>query len=277
MTGASPLPSTSHDDIEDAGETAILTIDLGALAANYRRLRELAAPAECAAVVKADAYGLGMAEAAPALWRQGCRTFFVATPDEAYALRKLLPQAIIYVLAGLMPGTAEMFRKLDLRPVLNSAEEIREWASYSASVGEALPCAVHIDSGMNRLGLSAAEVDSIAAARDLWSAFTLSLVMSHLACADEPEHPKSETQRKLFDGSVRVYQGPLRASPTPPASFSAAPILMIWCGRASPSMAGSPRPVGPMSSPPSSISRAASFRCATSPPVRRSATARREL
>ncbi len=83
MTGASPLPSTSHDDIEDAGETAILTIDLDALAANYRRLRELAAPAECAAVVKADAYGLGMAEAAPALWRQGCRTFFVATPDEA--------------------------------------------------------------------------------------------------------------------------------------------------------------------------------------------------
>ena len=199
MTGASPLPSTSHDDIEDAGETAILTIDLGALAANYRRLRELAAPAECAAVVKADAYGLGMAEAAPTLWRQGCRTFFVATPDEACALRKLLPQAVIYVLAGLMPGTAEMFRKLDLRPVLNSAEEIGEWASYSASVGEALPCAVHIDSGMNRLGLSAAEVDSVAAARDLWSAFTLSLVMSHLACADEPEHPKSETQRKVFD------------------------------------------------------------------------------
>lgn len=199
MTGASPIPATLHDDTEDAGETAILTIDLDALAANYRRLRELSAPAECAAVVKADAYGLGMAEAAPALWRQGCSTFFVATPEEARALRKLLPQAIIYVLAGLMPGTADMFRKHNLRPVLNSAEEIEEWASYSASAGEALPCAVHIDSGMNRLGLSAAEVVSIAATRDLWSAFTLSLVMSHLACADEPEHPKSETQRKLFD------------------------------------------------------------------------------
>jgi alanine racemase len=199
VTGASPIPATLHDDTEDAGETAILTIDLDALAANYRRLRELSAPAECAAVVKADAYGLGMAEAAPALWRQGCSTFFVATPDEARALRKLLPQAIIYVLAGLMPGTADMFRKHNLRPVLNSAEEIGEWASYSASAGEALPCAVHIDSGMNRLGLSAAEVVSIAATRDLWPAFTLSLVMSHLACADEPEHPKSETQRKLFD------------------------------------------------------------------------------
>src|SRR4029079_2832606 len=133
VTGASPIPATLHDDIENAGETAILTIDLDALAANYRRLRELSAPAECAAVVKADAYGLGMAQAAPALWRQGCRTFFVATPDEGRALRKLLPQAIIYVLAGLMPATAEMFRTLDLRPVLNSAEEIGEWASCSAS------------------------------------------------------------------------------------------------------------------------------------------------
>ncbi len=189
----------SRHHSEDAGETAILTIDLDALIANYRRLRELAAPAECAAVVKADAYGLGMAEAAPALRREGCKTFFVATPSEAKALRKLLPDAIIYVLAGLMPGTADELRKHDLRPVLNSAEEIREWAALCASVGEALPCAVHIDSGMNRLGLSAAEVEAIAGARDLWSALKLSLVMSHLACADEPEHPKSAAQRKTFD------------------------------------------------------------------------------
>jgi alanine racemase len=196
---AKPLPATAKELIEDPGETAILTIDLDALAANYRRLRELAGLAECAAVVKADAYGLGMAEAAPALWRQGCKTFFVATPDEARALRKLLPHAIIYVLAGLMPGTADIFRKHGLRPILNSADEIREWASFSAKVGEALPCAIHVDSGMNRLGLSAAEVDAVAAERNLWPAFTLSLVMSHLACADEPEHPKSAAQRKIFD------------------------------------------------------------------------------
>jgi alanine racemase len=196
---AKPLPATAKELIEDPGETAILTIDLDALAANYRRLRELAGLAECAAVVKADAYGLGMAEAAPALWRQGCKTFFVATPDEARALRKFLPHAVIYVLAGLMPGTADIFRKHGLRPVLNSADEIREWASFSAKVGEALPCAIHVDSGMNRLGLSAAEVDAVAAERNLWPAFTLSLVMSHLACADEPEHPKSAAQRKIFD------------------------------------------------------------------------------
>ena len=186
MTGSRPLDVTSTEHEAAASETAILTIDLDALLANYRRLCELAAPAECAAVVKADAYGLGLAQAAPALARAGCKTFFVATLGEAKALRKLAPHATIYVLAGLMPGTAELFRERDLRPVLNSAEEIKEWASFSASKGETLPCAVHIDSGMNRLGLSAEEVDSVANARDL-------------ACADEPRHPKSEAQRKAFD------------------------------------------------------------------------------
>lgn len=198
MTGARPHPATSERE-EAASETAILTIDLDALVANYRRLRELASPAECAAVVKADAYGLGLAQAAPSLARAGCKTFFVATLGEAKALRALLPGATIYVFAGLMPGTAGQFHQHDLRPVLNSAEEIREWASFSASKGEKLPCAVHIDSGMNRLGLSEQDVDAMAGAGDLWSAIKLALVMSHLACADEPKHPKSEAQLKAFD------------------------------------------------------------------------------
>jgi alanine racemase len=194
-----PLGQASSERSEGPSETAILTIDLDALGANYRRLRDLASPAECAAVVKADAYGLGMAQAAPALARAGCRTFFVATLGEATALRALLPQAIIYVFSGLMPETAELYRASDLRPVLNSAEEIKEWASFCAGRGEQLPCAVHIDSGMNRLGLSADEVDQVAATPGLWQGVTLSLVMSHLACADEPNHPKSETQRRTFD------------------------------------------------------------------------------
>jgi alanine racemase len=194
----STVPASSeHED--GASDTAILTIDLAALAANYRRLRDLASPAECAAVVKADAYGLRMAMAAPALARAGCKTFFVATLDEARALRALLLDPAIYVFAGLMPGTAEIYRAYALRPVLNSAEEIAEWASFCTARGEKLACAVHIDSGMNRLGLSAEEVDRVAEARELWHAITLSLVMSHLACADEPQHPKSETQRKSFD------------------------------------------------------------------------------
>jgi alanine racemase len=198
VTGASPR-DTQHEHHADTEETAVLTIDLGALAANYRHLRKLAAPAECAAVVKADAYGLGMAQAAPALWQAGCKTFFVATLSEAEDLRALLPDAAIYVFGGLMPDTADAFRAARLIPVLNSADEIREWAAYCAAIGEKLPCAVHIDSGMNRLGLSPAEVDAVARAGDLWSTLALSLVMSHLACADDPAHGKNAEQRRLFD------------------------------------------------------------------------------
>ncbi len=197
-------PAPKRGSIPDEAEvkaeaTAILTIDLDALAANYRQLRDLAAPAECAAVVKADAYGLGMAEAAPALWRAGCRTFFVATLSEAQALRALLPEATLYVFSGLLPGTAETYRAARLRPVLNSAEEIEEWADYCARAGEALPCAVHIDSGMNRLGLSAAEVETVAPDPGHWTALSLALVMSHLACADDPSHRKNDVQRRLFE------------------------------------------------------------------------------
>jgi alanine racemase len=188
------------DDPEVAADsTAFLTIDLDALTANYQHLRDLAAPAECTAVVKADAYGLGMAKIAPALWRAGCKTFFVATLTEAKALRTLLPEAVIYVFTGLLPGTAEIFRDAHLRPVLNSAEEIREWAGYCSRFGEALACAVHIDSGMNRLGLSATEVEVVSRNRKLWSAFSLALVMSHLACADDVSHAKNEAQRRIFN------------------------------------------------------------------------------
>ena len=199
MNHALPRDGTHNEPGIEPDDTAVLTIDLDALAANYRHLRELAAPAECAAVVKADAYGIGVAYAAPALWRAGCKTFFVATLTEAETLRGLLPEAVIYVFGGLLPGTAETFHELGVRPVLNSVAEIREWAGYCARTGEKLPCAVHIDSGMNRLGLPATEVDAVAQAGDLWSTLTLSLVMSHLACADDPAHAKNERQRRIFD------------------------------------------------------------------------------
>jgi alanine racemase len=164
-------------------------------------------------VVKADAYGLGMAEIAPALARAGCKTFFVATLGEAADLRALLPDATIYVFGGLLKDTEPVYRALGLRPVLNSADEIEEWAAFCAAARAKLPAAIHIDSGMNRLGLSAGEVTSLARAKTLLSAFELALVMSHLACSDEPEHPKNETQRKIFDA--------LRAQlPKAPASLA---------------------------------------------------------
>jgi len=191
---------TSRDD--EASASAILTIDLGILATNWRRLCEMSQEAECAAVVKADAYGLGMEQAAMALSRAGCKTFFVATIAEAIALRGLLPDATIYVLGGLLSDTAPLFQRHNLRPVLNSEAEVREWAEFCAATGQALPAAVHIDTGMNRLGLSAAEVEVLAAVPSLWKLFQLSLIMSHLACADEAGHTKNERQRKLFDALV---------------------------------------------------------------------------
>ena len=196
---APPPPGPEAGQAPEDAASAILTIDLDAITANYRRLAELAAPAECAAVVKADAYGLGMAKVAPALARAGCKTFFVATLGEAEDLRGLLPKATIYVFGGLFPKTAPRFAEFGLRPVLNSLAEIREWAGFSARSNGSLAAAVHIDSGMNRLGLSAAEVEEMVKETRLWSSFDLTLVMSHLACADTPEHPKSEAQRSVFD------------------------------------------------------------------------------
>jgi alanine racemase len=164
-------------------------------------------------VVKADAYGLGMAEVAPALARAGCKTFFVATLGEAAELRALLLDATIYVLGGLLKDTGPVYRALGLRPVLNSAAEVEEWAAFCSAVRAKLPAAIHIDSGMNRLGLSADEVASLARAKGLLGTLELTLLMSHLACADEPDHAKNETQRKTFDS--------LRAKlPKAPASLA---------------------------------------------------------
>ncbi|HBF61257.1 MAG TPA: hypothetical protein DDW48_07460, partial [Methyloceanibacter sp.] len=126
MRASAARPSSTDDS--DTHDTAILTIDLAALADNYRNLRDRTRPAECAAVVKADAYGLGMVQAASVLWRAGCRTFFVATIAEAIDLRILLPDAVIYVLNGVLAGTAATFQEHGLRPVLNSANEVRDWA-----------------------------------------------------------------------------------------------------------------------------------------------------
>jgi alanine racemase len=199
VTRGSPAAAQQPGDVGDLKATAILTIDLSALIDNYRRIAALSAPAECAAVVKANAYGLGMAACAAALARAGCKTFLVATLAEAIELRALLPQAVIYLFDGLLPGTAAVFGEYDLRPVLNSTEEIQEWSAFCSATSVKLPAAIHIDTGMNRLGLSRAEVKALAAAEDSLAAFELALVMSHLACADEPEHPKSEAQRVAFD------------------------------------------------------------------------------
>ncbi|HHN73573.1 MAG TPA: alanine racemase, partial [Thermopetrobacter sp.] len=159
----------------------ILTIDLAALTANWKLLAARAGEARCAAVVKADAYGLGMVPVARALWQAGCRTFFVALPHEGAALRAVLPDAVIFVLGGLQGGTAPFHREHGLRPVLSSLPEVAEWAAFCRRAERRLPAGLHVDTGMNRLGVTEDEARRVASDRDLLGACRLELVMSHLA------------------------------------------------------------------------------------------------
>jgi alanine racemase len=207
-----PLP---EDDAASRIETVpgldrartVLEIDLAAIVANWRFLNTQLGPAtRCGAVVKADAYGLGMARVAPALARAGCRFFFVAYPEEAIALRGLLPEAEIAVLNGLPPGAASEFARHRLLPVLNDLAEIEEWrrfaltrpAALPAGSEPGLPALIQIDTGMARLGLSAKNVARLESEPALLQGIHLRAVMSHLACADEAEHPANAAQHASF-------------------------------------------------------------------------------
>jgi alanine racemase len=178
---------------------AILTVDLDAIRENWKRLAAKAAPAECGAAVKGNAYGLGVDQVAAALWAAGCRTFFVARPMEGGELRSLLPrEAVIYVLDGLFPGQAEFYAREDLRPALITLDEAREWASFGTQYGRNLPCAIHVDTGINRLGFPTAAFEALLGDNEIMARLNLTLLMSHLACADEPQHPLNGRQMAAF-------------------------------------------------------------------------------
>ncbi len=172
---------------------AHLTIDLAALKANYRLLARTAAPAECAAAVKANAYGLGIERVGPALFEVGCRRFFVALPAEGITLRKLLPEAKIHILAGLLPETEPAYLEYRLDPVLNSLNDLRLWADFAARQGP-LPALLHLDTGMTRLGLLETDIRRLAADPALLENIEVEFVMSHLACADDADNPMNRQQ-----------------------------------------------------------------------------------
>lgn len=190
---------------------SILEIDLGAIAANWRLLAaRVGGPERAAAVVKADAYGLGAARVAPALAAAGCRRFFVATLDEGLVLRRALPDAEIAVLNGLMPPRPALFVRARLLPVLNDLSQVALWRRS----GGGAPAMLHIDTGMARLGLARDERARLAAAPELMSGMTLAGIVSHLACAAAPEDPMNEAQRQAFAAA-------LARLPRVPASLSA--------------------------------------------------------
>jgi alanine racemase len=184
--------------------TAILTIDLAAIAANYRTLVEQVAPATCAAVVKADAYGLGAAMVAPVLQRAGCRHFFVASVDEGLALRQVLPNVQIFLLNGLPGGAARAVAAGDLVPVLATLDQIEEWRKLCAAT-QPKPAALQFDTGMSRLGLSQADVIRLATDPRSLQGLPIVHVMSHLACGDEPNHPLNDKQLMLFRSLVERF------------------------------------------------------------------------
>ncbi|SDF59991.1 alanine racemase [Limimonas halophila] len=192
----------------------ILHIDLDAIAANYRRLAREAGAAACGAAIKADAYGLGMDRVAPVLAREGADPFFVATIDEGLALRHVLteagfPHAGIQVLNGLPPDTGETLLAHGLTPVLNSLADIDAWRARARERDEKLPAALHVDTGMSRLGLPDDETARLIREPERLKGIGLTAVMSHLACADEPDHAENSAQLARFrTAAQRLPAGP---------------------------------------------------------------------
>lgn len=177
------------------GASGYLTIDLGAISDNYLLLRAKAPASITSAVVKANAYGLGADMVAPVLYDAGCRHFFVAHLDEAIALRlRLAVDAQIFVLNGLQPGNEATCAAMNIAPVLNCLEQIAQWSAHASALRQVLPAAIQIDTGMSRLGLSPTELDALKAEPTLLSGIAIHYLMSHLACADEPESPLNGAQ-----------------------------------------------------------------------------------
>jgi alanine racemase len=196
-------PLATADPTEAGG---VLTIDLAAVESNWKRLAGLTVPVECAAVVKADGYGCGLEPVTRTLHRAGCRTFFVADVAEGRRARTVAPDATIYVLNGVMPGSAQAFAADHLRPVINSTTELAEWDAFVATKNWRGGAALHVDTGMNRLGITVEEAAAIAP-RLQSENHGFTLVMSHLACAESPDHPMNARQLRLFRDIRMAYRG----------------------------------------------------------------------
>ena len=190
---------------------AILTVDLSAIADNYRLLQSMASTAECGAVVKANAYGLGVDKVAPALAAAGCRSFFVATLDEGIALRKILPTHDIYVFGGIAPKQDREFVQYLLIPVLNELDQIMQWNNAAIRRKRKLAAVIHIDTGMCRLGLSKPSALYLAEHRHMISDLDIRYIMSHLSCAEEPDHFQNSRQYTNFR-EIISYESQIKLS-----------------------------------------------------------------
>ncbi|MGZ5874081.1 MAG: alanine racemase [Bradyrhizobium sp.] len=184
----------------------VLTVDLDAIVANWRKLEKTAVPAECSAVIKANAYGCGLEPVARALAKAGCKTFFVATLDEARAARAAVPSAVLYVLNGFIQNTGDAYAKIDAKPVIGDLNELAEWDVFCRRSGWAGGAAIHIDTGMHRLGLTLLEAQGLIPRINAGD-HGISLVMSHLACAESLNHPMNARQLATFREIASLFSG----------------------------------------------------------------------
>ena len=203
--GAVLSPETNQA-VRLASATGVLTVDLDAIVANWRKLEKTAVPAECAAVIKADAYGCGADPVARALAAAGCKTFFVATLDEARIARGALPSAAIYVLDGFLQNCGDIYAKLDAKPVIGDLNELAEWDVFCRRSGWQGGAAIHIDTGMNRLGLTISEAQGIVPRINAGD-HGITLVMSHLACAEALHNPLNARQLANFREIASLFSG----------------------------------------------------------------------
>jgi alanine racemase len=205
MALAEASPQTiDAPSVPETGGT--LSIDLAAIEANWRTLCREIRTAECAAVVKADGYGLGLEAVATRLAQAGCKTFFVADLGEARRLRACAHDAAIYVLSGFMPEHGATYIDLAARPVINSTTELAEWDAFVVQQNWRGGAALHVDTGMNRLGIPPDEAAALAP-RTQTENHGITLLMSHLACADTPDHPLNAAQIRMFSEIRSLFRG----------------------------------------------------------------------
>ncbi len=207
LTGEGTVLSPDADQAAAlAAAIGVLTVDLDAVVANWRKLEKTAVPAECAGVIKADAYGCGVEPVARALASAGCKTFFVATIEEARAARVAVPSAAIYALGGFFQNTGEAYAKIDCRPVIGDLNELAEWDVFCRRSGWRGSAAIQIDTGMHRLGLTVTEAQGLIPRINAGD-HGITLVMSHLASAEQLNNPVNARQLAAFREIASLFSG----------------------------------------------------------------------
>jgi len=203
-----PAPTTEPARSSQGADGVRLTIDLDALAANYALLAAEASGARVAPVVKADGYGLGAVPVARRLWAEGATSFFVARLEEGEALRAGLgPErpATIYVLDGLTTASGRRLAAAGLTPALSSLPQVSEAAAFARALDRPLTVALHVDTGMNRQGVTLEEARALAQSTDRLRSLDLDLVMSHLGSGPDPQDPHNALQLERFQAARALF------------------------------------------------------------------------